>query len=73
MLEDVDLLRSLNRERGMSLLVTSSELAELRAICDRIAIVYHGKIEAVLPRDASDAEFGLAMAGERHAAGARHG
>jgi simple sugar transport system ATP-binding protein len=69
----LQLLRSLNRERGMSLLVTSSELAELRAICDRIAIVYHGRIEAILPHDASDAEFGMAMAGELHGKGEHRG
>jgi simple sugar transport system ATP-binding protein len=59
----LDILRGLNRERGMSLLVTSSELTELRALCSRIAIVYHGRIVAVLPPDASDGAFGLAMAG----------
>ena len=68
----LDILRSLNRERGMTLLVTSSELAELRAICDRIAIVYRGRIAAVLPPDAADAQFGLAMAGELDAIGAAH-
>jgi simple sugar transport system ATP-binding protein len=63
----LDILRGLNRDRGLTLLVTSSELAELRAVCDRIAIVYEGRIEAILPPDASDAQFGLAMAGElRH-------
>ena len=67
----LDLLRSLNREQGISLLVASSELAELRAICDRIAIVYRGTIHAVLPPDASDAQFGLAMAGEPLEAAAR--
>jgi simple sugar transport system ATP-binding protein len=60
----IDILRALNREKGISLLVTSSELAELRAICDRIAIVYRGRIETILAPDASDAHFGLAMAGE---------
>jgi simple sugar transport system ATP-binding protein len=60
----LDILRTLNRERGLSLLVTSSELAELRSICDRIAIVYEGRIETILPPDASDTQFGLAMAGE---------
>jgi len=60
----LDVLRTLNRESGMSLLVTSSELAELRALCDRIAVVYRGRIVRVLPPDASDAAFGLAMAGE---------
>jgi simple sugar transport system ATP-binding protein len=65
----LDILRALNREKGLTLLVTSSELAELRAVCDRIAIVYQGRIEAILPPDASDAQFGLAMAGElRHEA-----
>jgi simple sugar transport system ATP-binding protein len=58
------ILRDLNREQGLSLLVTSSEIAELRALCDRIAIVYGGRIEAVLPPDAGDEQFGLAMAGE---------
>jgi simple sugar transport system ATP-binding protein len=53
--------------------VTSSELAELRALCDRIAIVYRGRIAAILPPDAGDAEFGLAMAGELEAAGAARG
>jgi simple sugar transport system ATP-binding protein len=60
----VEILRNLNREKGLSLLVTSSEIAELRALCDRIAIVYGGRIEAILPPDAPDAQFGLAMAGE---------
>ena len=69
----LEILRSLNRERGMTLLVTSSELAELRAICDRIAIVYKGRIETVLPPDADDASFGLAMAGELRGAGTPHG
>ncbi len=62
------ILRELNRDRGMTLVITSSELAELRSICHRIAIVYHGRIETILPPDASDAQFGLAMAGELHGA-----
>jgi simple sugar transport system ATP-binding protein len=69
----LDLLRSLNRERGMSLLVTSSELAELRAIADRIAIIYHGRIAAILASDDSDERFGLAMAGEVEMLGAVRG
>jgi simple sugar transport system ATP-binding protein len=69
----LELLRSLNRERGLSLLVTSSELAELRAICDRIAVVYRGRLEAILAPDDTDERFGLAMSGELHAAGAARG
>jgi simple sugar transport system ATP-binding protein len=60
----VELLRQLNRERGMSLLIASSELAELRALCNRIAVIYRGRVAAVLPPEASDERFGLAMSGE---------
>jgi simple sugar transport system ATP-binding protein len=60
----LEILTTLNREKNMSLVVTSSELAELRAISDRVAIVYRGKIAAILPPNAPDADFGLAMAGE---------
>ncbi len=60
----LEILAALNRDHDVTLVVTSSELAELRAISDRVAIVYRGKIAAVLPPDAPDADFGLAMAGE---------
>jgi simple sugar transport system ATP-binding protein len=64
----LEILTALNRDQGVTLVVTSSELAELRAMCDRIAIVYRGRIETILPPDAPDAAFGLAMAGETAAA-----
>lgn len=59
----IDLLRRLNKELNMTIIMTSSELAELRSICDKIAIVCEGKIFGVLPPDASDADFGLLMSG----------
>ncbi len=61
----LDLLLKLNEERGMTIVMTSSELAELRSICDRIVIICEGKVGGVLPPDASDAEFGLMMSGSR--------
>jgi len=60
----LDLLVKFNREHGMTIVMTSSELGELRKICDRIAIVYRGQIAGVLPPDASDVDFGLMMAGK---------
>ncbi len=60
----LDLLLKLNRELGVTIIMTSSELAELRLICDRIAIVYEGKLEGILRPTSSDLEFGLMMAGE---------
>jgi simple sugar transport system ATP-binding protein len=60
----LDLLVKFNREHGMTIVMTSSELAELRKICDRIAIVYRGQIAGILPPDAPDVDFGLIMAGK---------
>lgn len=59
----LDLLLKLNQDMGMTIVITSSELAELRSICDRIAIIYDGKLEGILPPDADDTDFGLMMAG----------
>lgn len=60
----LDTLVRINQERGMTIVVTSSELAELRSVCDRIAIVGDGIIQGILAPDADDAKFGLMMAGE---------
>ena len=64
----LDLLKQLNNE-GMTIIMTSSELAELRSICDRILIICEGKVEGQLPPDAADAEFGLMMSGSSHTEG----
>jgi simple sugar transport system ATP-binding protein len=60
----LDLLVKLNKELGMTIVMTSSELIELRSICDRIAIIADGKVEGILKPDDSDRDFGLMMAGE---------
>lgn len=62
----LDLLVKLNQELGMTIVMTSSELAELRSISHRIAIISEGKLEAILNPNDSDVNFGLAMAGEYH-------
>jgi len=54
-------LSKLRSEEGLTVIMISSELAELRSLCDRIAIVADGKIVNILSPDASDADFGLAM------------
>ena len=61
----LDHLVKLNREKGVTIVMTSSELKELRSVCDRIAIVTGGKLEGILYPDSSDAEFGLMMSGTR--------
>ena len=61
----LDHLKKLNQELGMTIIMTSSELIELRSICSRIAIIYRGKVAGILSPDASEVEFGLLMAGEK--------
>ena len=59
----LETLVKLNRELGMTIVMISSELMELRSICDNIAIVSEGTVVDVLPVNSSDADFGLAMSG----------
>ena len=59
----LETLARLNREQGLTIVMVSSELQELRSICDRIAIVSEGKVACILRPDSSDASFGLAMSG----------
>lgn len=57
----LDALRADNEKNGTTIVMVSSELEELRAVCDRIAIVTDGKISGILPAEADSAEFGLLM------------
>lgn len=56
-------LARINREQGITIIMVSSELVELRSLCDRIAIVSEGRIAAIMKPDDADADFGLAMSG----------
>ena len=60
----LDTLLELNEKYNMTIIITSSELAELKQVSDRIAIITEGKIQTILPADADDKLFGLAMSGE---------
>ena len=60
----LDLLLRL-AEEGMTIVMTSSELAELRSICDRIVIICEGKVAGTLAPDAPAADFGLMMSGAK--------
>ena len=54
-------LKQFNRESGVTVVMISSELEELRQICDRVAIVSGGRVAGILPASASSEEFGLLM------------
>lgn len=57
----LEALKKFNRESGITVVMISSELEELRQVCDRIAIVSGGKIAGILPADHSSEEFGMLM------------
>ena len=54
-------LKKFNRESGVTVVMISSELEELRQICDRIAIVSGGRIAGIRPASEPSEEFGLLM------------
>jgi simple sugar transport system ATP-binding protein len=59
----LDTLREKNRREKLTIVMISSELNELRSICDRIAIISEGKLIAIVPPDSEPQEFGLLMSG----------
>ncbi len=61
----LDSLRKYNRELGTTIVMISSELEELRAVCDRIAIITDGRVEGVLEASRPSEEFGLLMVGQK--------
>lgn len=54
-------LKEFNRESGVTVVMISSELEELRQSCDRIAIISGGTVAGILPASASSEEFGMLM------------
>jgi general nucleoside transport system ATP-binding protein len=51
------------RDHGVAVLIVSSELDEIYALADRIAVIYEGKITGFRPPDVDTAELGRLMAG----------
>ncbi|MHB9153597.1 MAG: sugar ABC transporter ATP-binding protein [Spirochaetales bacterium] len=67
----LDTLRKYNKEYGTTIVMVSSELEELRSICDRVAIIDEGRIAGILPPTADVAEFGILMAGIKDSSSAK--
>ncbi len=57
-------LREYNRELGVTIVMISSELEELRQICDRIAIITDGSVSGILPASTPSEDFGMLMVGK---------
>ncbi len=57
-------LREYNKVHGTTIIMVSSELEELRSVCDRIAIITDGKVSGILPSSSPSSDFGLLMVGK---------
>ncbi|WP_030143486.1 ABC transporter ATP-binding protein [Mycetocola saprophilus] len=55
------------RDAGVPVIVVSTELDEVVALADRIAVMYRGEIVGIVPANTPREVLGLMMAGERHA------
>ena len=51
------------RDRGTAVLIVSTELDEVVALADRIAVMYRGRLVGIVPPDTSREVLGLMMAG----------
>ena len=51
------------RERGTAVIIVSTELDEVAALADRIAVMYRGRIVGIVPADTPRDALGLMMAG----------
>jgi ABC-type uncharacterized transport system ATPase subunit len=51
------------RDAGTAVLIVSSELDEVLALADRVAVMYHGRIVGIVPPTTSRDQLGLMMAG----------
>lgn len=60
----LDMFIAMNKNKGTTLVIASSELDELRRVCDRIAVFYLGRLCALLSPDIEESVFVRAMSGE---------
>lgn len=60
----LEMIVEMNRDQGMTILVVSSEIDELKRVCDRIVVLCEGKLSGILDPGASKETFALALTGE---------
>ena len=51
------------RDKGVAVLLVSLEYEEVKALADRILVIYEGRIVGEFPPEASEDELGIAMTG----------
>jgi simple sugar transport system ATP-binding protein len=60
----LEFLVEMNESKNSTLIIVSSELTELKRVCDRIAVLSEGRLVDVLDSDEDEKNFGFALSGE---------
>lgn len=60
---------NINQETGATVIIASSELGELKRVCDRIAVIYEGRVFNIFSPDQEEVEFALAFSGKQVVSG----
>lgn len=59
----LEMLLKLNERNNTTIIISSGEIAELKRVCDRIAIMYENQVFKVFEDDFHSEEFNLAISG----------
>ena len=65
-IEEIQIKLLKNRDEGKAILLVSTELEEILALSDRIAVMYEGEFMGIVPPDTPPESIGLMMAGTKH-------
>lgn len=63
----LNMLIDMNKEKDTTIVIASSEIDELKRVCDRIIVMYEGKIFDILSPSEDEEVFSLAISGKRRA------
>mgnify|MGYP000966779873 FL=1 len=61
----LDMLIKMNKEKGMTIVISSGEIGELKRVCDRIAIMFEGKVFGIFDSKEKDEILSLAISGRK--------
>lgn len=62
----IDMLLRMNEEKNLTIVISSGEIGELKRICDRIVVMFEGKVFGIYDPNEADEVFSLAISGRRH-------